>query len=196
VEHNSKWNRMAEIKEILETQHGNELDSVSSVSDPAGNGEEPSADLEDELSKLSRDNLRLCEEIAAALGGGSESDGDSILGSINILKALRQSSEAETYAPPPPRAASNPKGSRNPKRKLDTGTEDRESVAAESPAPGPSPKVIVPNASRLKAGSRAGSVPAGREASVKIEDGVDSGIDSSSKREVPQSRSSRHMNPH
>lgn len=135
--------------------------------------------------KLSRENLRLCEEIAAALGNPAENDSSSVLDSINILKALRQSSEAETYAPPPPRAAANPKGSRNPKRKLDA-VEDRESIAAESPAPGPSPKVVVPSAARIKAGSRAGSVPAVREASVKIEDGVESGMDSAPKSEMFQ----------
>lgn len=250
---------MQELKTIIEAQHGN--------------GDDPSADLEDELMKLSRENLKLCEDIAAGIQGPAD-DEPSILGSLNILKALRQSSEADgaAYSAPPPRAATTAKAARNPKRKADalgsTGSagssaattvgasvaastaasasgvstpgaassshhslpaapsEDRDvfagpdslpgtpmsasaasstaggtaaSVAGGGGAPssttanaggGPSPKVVaVPTANRLKAhsSSRAGSVPAAREASVKIEEGADSGAEALAKRECPLS---------
>src|SRR5271170_5513851 len=70
------------------------------------NGEDPDPDFEDELGKLSRDNLKLCEDIAAGIEGPSENEPGSILGSLNILQALRQSSETDGgYSAPPPRAA-------------------------------------------------------------------------------------------
>ncbi len=64
---------------------------------------------------------------------------------------------------------------RQGKRKL-TDVDDRDSIAADSPG-GPSPKVVISSQKdRLVAkshGSRAGSVPAGREGSVKVEDDRD-----------------------
>src|SRR6201995_608931 len=154
--------------------------------------------------KLSRENLRLCEEIASALEGPSENEPNSLLGSLNILKALRQSSEHDTYSAPPPRtAATNVKTSRNPKRKAGADTssvlsaDDRESVAADSPATGPSPKVIIPSSNRLKVHttSRAGSAAptSGREASVKIEEGLESGTEQLSKGMSLAVLSSRRM---
>jgi hypothetical protein len=156
-----------------------------------GDGEEPSADLEDELMKLSRENLKLCEDITAQLQGPSESEPNSLLGSLNILKALRQSSENDTYSAPPPRnATASLKGSRNPKRKagadasLIISNDDRDSIAADSPA-GPSPKVVIPSTNRLKvhSSSRAGSAAplAAREPSVKIEEGIESGAEQTNK---------------
>jgi SAGA-associated factor 29 len=143
--------------------------------------------------KLSRENLRLCEEIASALEGPSESEPNSLLGSLNILRALRQSSEHDTYSAPPPRiAATNVKTSRNPKRKAGADTssvisaDDRDSIAADSPATGPSPKIVIPSSNRLKvhsSSSRAGSAAptSAREASVKIEEGLESGTEQLSK---------------
>jgi hypothetical protein len=145
--------------------------------------EDPSEELEDELMKLTRENVKLCDELAAAIEGDSEQDTNSLLGALNLLSALRESSEAEVHTPAP-RAASTAKVGRNAKRKGDTASvmsDDRESAAADSPA-APSPKIHVPVPSRLKlntanAGSRATSVGAGREASVKIEEGLESGVD-------------------
>jgi len=118
----------------------------------------------------------------AALEGESDQDVNSLLGGLNLLSALRASSEAESHTPAP-RSAASAKASRNAKRKADSASvlsaDDRDSIAAESPA-APSPKVHIPAPSRLKVGtgsSRAGSVPAGREASVKIEDGAESGVE-------------------
>ena len=132
--------------------------------------------------KLTRENVKLCDEIVAALEGDSEQDTNSLLGALNLLSALRASSEIETHTPAP-RTSANAKAGRNNKRKGDTSSvmsDDRESIAAESPAVS-SPKVHIPVPSRLKvntnASSHAGSVGAGREASVKIEEGTESGID-------------------
>jgi SAGA-associated factor 29 len=139
---------------------------------------------------LSRQNIKLYDEIQSSLAGNSDSDVGSLLGQIHLLAALRASSEADSQSLAMSRAASSSKPSRNAKRgKNDTSSimsaEDRDSIAADSPAPGgptrgPSPKVQVPATTRLKVhagGSRAGSVPAGREASVKIEDGEGSGVE-------------------
>ena len=135
--------------------------------------------------QLSRESIKLSEEIQASIGGNSEGDVNSLLGQINLLAALRASSEADNAVSlPMSRAASSSKHGRIAKRKTDTASimsaDDRDSVAAESPAAGPSPKVVVQASTRLKVhtgGSRAGSVPAAREASVKIEEGTESGMD-------------------
>jgi SAGA-associated factor 29 len=142
------------------------------------NGEETSSTLESELAKLSRENLKLCEDITAALKGSDNNNENSVLSSLDILKALRQSTEND---PAPPRTTSTAKASRGKNRKQDSSSvlsaDDRESLTAESPM-APSPKVIVPSSTRLKAASsRAGSVPVGREASVKVEEGTESGAD-------------------
>lgn len=163
-EHNSKWQRMQEIKHILDSQHSA--------------GEDPSAELEDELMRLSRENIKICDDVIAAVEGASDHDVDSLLGRLNLLTALRASSEADTVSTPMSRVASSNKPSRNAKRGKDTlsipPADDGDTAMAASPSI-PSPKVSIP-ATRLKVstgGSRAGSVPAAREASVKIEDATD-----------------------
>lgn len=159
------WDRIKEIKTILDTQHAN--------------GEETSSILETEISKLSRENLKLCEDITGLLKAGDNEN--SIVGSLGILKALRQSTEND---PIPPRGASTGKIARGKNRKQQDSSsvlsaDDRESLTAEPPTAVASPKVLVPNSTRLKASSssRAGSVPVGREASVKVEEGTESGAD-------------------
>jgi SAGA-associated factor 29 len=131
---------------------------------------------------ITRANVKLCDEIIAALEGESDQDGSALLGALNILSALRASSEAENNTPQP-RGAASAKPGRNAKRKADTASQisadDRESMQAESPVAS-SPKVLISASSRLKAGSassRSGSVPAIRETSVKIEEGNDSGME-------------------
>ncbi|KAF2452930.1 SGF29 tudor-like domain-containing protein [Lineolata rhizophorae] len=151
-----------------------------------GRGETPSAEIDDEVEMLARENMRLCNEVQSLVGSDPGSNNVSILSGLEVLSALRAPSEAEN---PSSRAtAATGKSSRNLKRKLDVptptpshrgsalGDDDRDSIAAESPG-GPSPKLAHPAgaASRLiKGGSRAGSVPAGRESSVKAEEGEDS----------------------
>ncbi|KAF2397893.1 hypothetical protein EJ06DRAFT_550845 [Trichodelitschia bisporula] len=166
AEQNTKWARMQELKATLEAQWSA--------------NEDPSLALEDELMRLARETLKLDEEIATLTEGEAESDPSSLVGSLSLLTALRASSEADSLVPTV--RGPGPKN-RGPKRKAEsmsgTPADDRDSLAAESPAPGPSPKMLVPATTRLKvaAGSRAGSVPAGREASVKIEDDERTGGD-------------------
>jgi SAGA-associated factor 29 len=132
---------------------------------------------------LTRENVKLCEEIIAAVEGESDQDVNSLLGGLNILSGLRAASEAESHTPAP-RGGPVSKSRRDKPPKKDTASvlsaDDRESVVADSPA-APSPKVHIPPNPRLKfttsSTSRSGSVPAVREASVKIEDGSESGAD-------------------
>ncbi|KAF1815621.1 hypothetical protein P152DRAFT_505479 [Eremomyces bilateralis CBS 781.70] len=190
---NTRWERMAEIHNELNAAHGR--------------GVSPTSDLEDELSSLSRENIRLIEEITSACDGETDDNNLSILRSLEVLGALRASSEADTAATTSTRtsAAASAKSQRLAKRKdrdrdrergmererererergekrssIESGTpvaEERgeSSVAGESPRTTASPKVEVKSSvSRLmsKAGSRSGSVGAGRESSVKAEDG-------------------------
>lgn len=131
------------------------------------------------MENLIRSNLPTVEKLRGIVEGDNDSQNLSLTRGLELLSALRASSESE----PAPRSASTTgagKGQRNLKRKHEqpsassiagvsvTG-DDRESIAADSPG-GPSPKVA--SAARLmgKASSRSGSVPAGREASVKAED--------------------------
>ena len=146
----------------------------------SASGEETALELEEELMKLSRENIKICDEIIASVEGSSDADVDSLLGHLNLLTALRASSEADSVSTPMSRVASSGKPSRNVKRGAKDNlsvmsTDDRDTMMAESPSV-PSPKVPIPATTRLKVsagGSRAGSVPAGREASVKIEDATD-----------------------
>jgi SAGA-associated factor 29 len=131
---------------------------------------------------LTRENVRLCEEIVAAVEGESDQDVNSLLGGLNILSGLRAASEAESHTPAP-RGGPISKSRRDKPPKKDTtsvlSADDRDSIVADSPAAS-SPKVHIPPNPRLKlttSSSRAGSVPAVREASVKIEDGSESGAD-------------------
>ncbi|KAF2669966.1 hypothetical protein BT63DRAFT_423938 [Microthyrium microscopicum] len=178
AEHNAKWTRMLEIKTILESQHAN--------------GDDTSKTLEDELAKLSRENITLCEDIYTAIHGQSDND-DSILTSLDLLKALRSSSEKDTLLVPPPRASAFGKSGVRSKhrtkaaaiaaaaaeRENGSSAEDRDVSVGPSPVVS-SPKTLGPGGpggTRFKSASRAGSVPVVREPSVKIEDGIDSGAE-------------------
>lgn len=116
----------------------------------------------DELTGLYREGVKLAEEEEKIL----KEEPNDVIKNIEILAALRSASETE---PVRPSTAINK--SRNPKRqKLDTDG------AAESPAPLPSPSVVLP-AARIKGSSsvRSGSVPSTREMKpeviVKVEEG-------------------------
>ncbi|KAE9988352.1 hypothetical protein EG327_003381 [Venturia inaequalis] len=168
AEHNKLWAKMQDLKGLLDSANSRD--------------EDPSPELEDELMTITRANVKLCDEIIAALEGESDQDGSALINGLHILTALRASSEAEN-ATPQPRGSASSKPGRNAKRKADTASQisadDRESMQAESPIAS-SPKVLISASSRLKVGnanSRSGSVPAVREASVKIEEGNDSGLD-------------------
>lgn len=123
-----------------------------------------------EMETLIRKNIKIIEEITSLTESDSGgANGTTILDDLGILQALRTVSEQDHTSS---RTSSMSKGQRNPKRKHDaTITADTDSVAADSPAAVPSPKVAVPGRlSKGAAPSRSGSVGAGREASVKPEE--------------------------
>ncbi|KAF2658634.1 hypothetical protein K491DRAFT_689937 [Lophiostoma macrostomum CBS 122681] len=137
-------------------------------------GEPTSNSIDADLEKLLRENIRLSEEIEALI---SSENGDSdLLSKLEILSALRNAQESEPSSASRATSVGKSQRDRQNKRKLTDTIDDRDSIAADSPGGHSSPKVMVPSRDRLKVvsgGSRAGSVPAGRESSVKAED-VDS----------------------
>lgn len=98
--------------------------------------------------------------------------GNDICEQLTVLSALRSADTDSSTS----RAttSSKPRDRGQNKRKLTDAADDRDSIAADSPAVVPSPKVSLgKDRDRLlpkNGGSRAGSVPAGRESSVKVED--------------------------
>ncbi|KAF2269823.1 hypothetical protein CC78DRAFT_564509 [Lojkania enalia] len=137
-----------------------------------GRGDSPSASIDAELEKSLRENIRLNEEIQNLLE--SESGSSDILKQLEILSALRDAHEPEPITMSRATSVGKSQRDRQTKRKHPDNLDDRDSIAAESPGGGgPSPKVISTK-ERLMAksgGSRAGSVPIGREGSVKAEEG-------------------------
>lgn len=128
-------------------------------------GDSPSARINDELDSNLRENIKLSEEMLTLI---KSERGNDICEQLSILSALR-SADTDSSAS---RATNTGKSQRDRqnKRKLTDTIDDRDSIAADSPI-APSPKI--PGKDRLihKSGSsRAGSVPAGRESSVKVED--------------------------
>ena len=101
----------------------------------------------------------------------------NLLDSIKILAGLREASEesaAQTLQQPPPQRTGTGKLNRVTKKGAGKGgpaVEEAEEVSAA-----PSPRISI-GSTRLSAkdkSSRAGSIPATREASVKLEDGAES----------------------
>lgn len=122
--------------------------------------------LDSELESKLRENIRLGEQI--------QEEGEVLKDKMQILAALRNAQESESAS----RSASVGKSQREriTKRKLTDTLDDRDGNATDSAGGHPSPKVMVSSKDRLKmvsGGSRAGSVPAGRESSVKVEDSQD-----------------------
>ena len=122
----------------------------------------PSVKAIDELASLYREGVKLAEEEEKIL----KEEPNDVIKNIEILAALRSASETE-----PVRTAQAVSKPRNPKRqKIETDG------SAESPAPIPSPSVVLP-AARIKGTSsvRSGSVPSTREIKpepvVKLEEG-------------------------
>ncbi|KAJ4370237.1 hypothetical protein N0V86_008974 [Didymella sp. IMI 355093] len=130
-------------------------------------GAQASDRIDDELETNLREIIKLDNEIIGLLK--SEDGGNDISTQLGILSALRSSDDTPTSAS---RATSVGKSrDRQGKRKVTDSLDDRDSIAADSP--GPSPKVVISQKDKLIAkstSSRAGSVPAGREGSVKAED--------------------------
>ncbi|KAF2865129.1 SGF29 tudor-like domain-containing protein [Massariosphaeria phaeospora] len=144
-------------------------------------GDSPSSRVDDQLEEAIRENIRVCNTASDLIKSDSQQD---LSFNLTILTAIRTSDDAE---PPASRSASVGKlqRDRQNKRRLTDTIDDRESITTDSPG-GPSPKVVIPPPKdRLIAksgGSRAGSVPAVRESSVKAEDDKDD----------PGKESSRH----
>jgi SAGA-associated factor 29 len=161
-------------------------------------GDEPSPRIDAELESQLRENIKITNELAAYLKpveGGSD-----ICSNITLLSALRN---AEDPQPPASRAPSVGHGKsgrdRHGKRKLTDSIDDRDSIVADSPASA-SPKVVISSQKdRLVAkagGSRAGSVPAAREASAKLEDDKDDSGKGKKKRSSTSSSSLKKRNSH
>jgi SAGA-associated factor 29 len=183
-------------KEIKDKAH--EVDSMISRSNEIGNeilqtetqqaalldaNKPAEAALDRKLEELYRENLKLCEEVQHLIAGASSDM--NVLDSINILAGLREASSAEQAS-----AAAAPLGQRDrtassklsrsdrPKKSGSRGSNSAavtEDGGDDSTAP--SPRITLGQANRLSAkdkSSRAGSIPATRETSVKIEDGVES----------------------
>lgn len=135
-------------------------------------GDAPSSRIDNELDAALRENIKLSEEMLTLV---KSDQGNDICEQLTVLSALRSAVDTDSSTS----RATNPGKSRDRgqnKRKLTDAADDRDSITADSPAV-PSPKVVLgKDRDRLlpkSGGSRAGSVPAGRESSVKVEDEKD-----------------------
>lgn len=139
-------------------------------------GDPPSSRIDSELEGLLRENIKLTNELTTHLK--KTDGGNDMWNQLTLLSALRNSDDAITSSASRATSVGHSKSGRDRqgKRKLTDTIDDRESVVADSPG-GPSPKVVISSQKdRLVAksgGSRAGSVPAAREASAKLEDDKD-----------------------
>lgn len=149
-------------------------------------GKASSASLDDKLEKLYRENVKLCEDVQQMLEGGSNEM--NLLDSIKILAGLREASEESLAASATgrerPSAATGRSG--KAKRAASGGAKGGSAAAvavaedadeaASSAAPSPRISISAAAGRLAKEGksSRAGSIPATRETSVKIEDGAES----------------------
>jgi SAGA-associated factor 29 len=132
-------------------------------------GEEPSSRTDAELESLLRDNIKITNELQGHLK--PVDGGNDICNNLTLLSALRSAEDPQPSASRAPSVGHGKSGrDRHGKRN------DRDSIISDSPAAA-SPKVIISSQKdRLVAktsSSRAGSVPAAREASAKLEDDKD-----------------------
>lgn len=141
------------------------------------------ASLDEELEKLYRENLKLCEEVQHIIAGASSEM--NILDSINILAGLREASSAErvvTASGPlgqRQRTASrklayerlNKSGSRgsNSAAVIEDGGDDNSTAPSSLTSPDQRDRLSTKNKS-----SRECSIPVTRETSVEIENGMES----------------------
>ncbi|GAB7347527.1 hypothetical protein MBLNU459_g4425t1 [Dothideomycetes sp. NU459] len=134
----------------------------------------PLGDLDEQLEKLYRENVKISEEVQHIIEG--KSDDMNLLDSIKLLAALREASEESSQVLQTRGPVASSKRSTTLKRKGGSavGAEEGEESAA------PSPRVAsrdVKDKDRLAPSRekvRGGSVPSTREVSVKIEDGAES----------------------
>lgn len=155
--------------------------------------------MDSELETLLRENIKITNELQGYLKpveGGSD-----ICSTITLLSALRNAEDSQPSASRAPSVGHGKSGrDRHGKRKLTDSIDDRDSMVIDSPASA-SPKVIISSQKdRLaaKAGSsRAGSVPAAREASAKLEDDKDDSGKGKKKRSSISSSVKKHsLRPH
>ncbi|KAF2822146.1 hypothetical protein CC86DRAFT_330946 [Ophiobolus disseminans] len=153
-------------------------------------GDAPSSRIDSELETLLRENIKITNQLSSMLKT-TDSSGNDICAQLELLSALRNADDAAPSSASRATSVGHNKAGRDRhgKRKLTDNVDDRESMVADSPG-GPSPKVVISSQKdRLVAksgGSRAGSVPAAREASAKLEDDKDdSGKDLSKTRLLP-----------
>lgn len=121
--------------------------------------------IDAELDQNLRENIKLSEEMLTLI---KSERGNDICEQLSILSALR-SADTDSSASRATTVGKSQRDRQN-KRKLTDTIDDRDSIAADSPV-APSPKI--PGKDRLmqkSGGSRAGSVPAARESSVKAEE--------------------------
>jgi SAGA-associated factor 29 len=157
-------------------------------------GDEPSSRIDAELETTLRENIKITNELQGYLKpveGGSD-----ICSNITLLSALRNAEDAPPSASRAPSVGHSKSGrDRQGKRKLTDTIDDRDSMVADSPASA-SPKVVISQKDRLVAksgGSRAGSVPAAREASAKLEDDKDDSGKGKKKRSSISSSLKKHI---
>jgi SAGA-associated factor 29 len=175
-EERSLWNqirsdarRIDQLMAQSDTIQKKILDLEADQNTRIARGDSPSSRIDNELEHNLRENIRLNNEIMGLIQ--PVDGGNDLCTQLNILSALRSSEDVPSSAS---RATSVGKSQRDRpgKRKVADSFDDRDSIAADSPG-GPSPKVAISQKDRLvakSAGSRAGSVPIGREGSVKAED--------------------------
>lgn len=133
-----------------------------------------SADLDEQLEKLYRENLKISENVQHIIQGNS--DEMNLLDSINLLAALREASEESSQALQSRTPAANNKRSTTKVRKggSTVGADEGEESAAASPRVAPKETKDKDRLAPTKDKVRGGSVPSTREVSVKIEDGAES----------------------
>ena len=129
-------------------------------------GAQPSDRIDEELENNLRELIRLDNEMLGLL---QPSEG-GISTQLEVLSALRNSNDTPTSASRATSVGKSRVDRPSKQRKLTDSIDDRDSLAD---SPGPSPKVVISQKDKFIAkssSSRAGSVPVGREGSVKAED--------------------------
>lgn len=148
-------------------------------------GAQPSDRLDDELENSLRELIKLDNEMLSLL---QPSEG-GISTQLEVLSALRNSDDTPTSASRATSVGKSRVDRPSKQRKVTDSIDDRDSIAD---SPGPSPKVAISQKDKFIAkstSSRAGSVPVGREGSVKAEDD-DNGKGKKGRSSIPRSSSS------
>jgi SAGA-associated factor 29 len=169
------------------------LKNVTSHLIALGRGEDASSRIDAELETALRENIKITNELITQL---KDVEGaNDICGNLTLLSALRNAEDIPPSVSRAPSVGHSKSGrDRQGKRKLTDTIDDRDSMVADSPASA-SPKVVISQKDRLVAksgGSRAGSVPAAREASAKLEDDKDESGKGKKKRSSISSSLKKH----